>query len=288
MRITTQSLQRHLQAGLRTRNQAIAHAQAQAVSGRRISAMSDDPADGAQVMRLGHIVGDLAQFRRNGDLVTTRLTAEGVVLKTLRDSLDQARSLAMSSTSADPNDPSRISALATARALRDQVLGLANTRIGDEYHFAGTRTNQPAFASDGSYQGDSNVRQVEIRDGVMVPVGHAGEPTFGDALRSIDALIQQLQTGTPADIQATVSSLTTASHEALAAEVESGVWLQDIRQTSQALAEQSARYLERRDAVRDVDPAEAILELQTEQSALERAYAVVSRVMQTSLTDFLR
>ena len=288
MRVTQQSLQRQLQAGIRARQQAMVRAQNQAISGRRVGRMSDDPVSGAQIMRLGQLSGDLEQLRRNGDLVSTRLSAEGVALKTLRDSLDAARDVAMGTASDDPNDPARLSGLAKAQALREQILGLANTRVGSEYIFAGSRTDRPAYASDGTYQGDANVRLAEIQDGVTVPVGHPGEPLFGDALRALDNLIQQLQTGTQDDVQGTVPAITAASHAALTAETESGVWSRDITTANQSLALTSAQYLERRDALRDVDPAEAILALQSEQSALERAYAVVSRVMQASLTDYLR
>ncbi|MCC6651183.1 MAG: flagellar hook-associated protein FlgL [Candidatus Eisenbacteria bacterium] len=287
MRISTQQMQRNLTSGLRGRMAAIARAAAEASTGRRVRTLSDDPVDAAQIMRMESQVRDIDQFRRNGTFATTKLATEDIALTTVRDVLQRAKTLAMSTTSSNPGDPGRLAALASVRQLKEEVIALGNTRVGNEYIFGGDRSTAPPFQADGTFVGDGNTRQLAINDGVNVSLTHSGQPLFTDAIAGLEDLIQQLQTGTPAQVSAAIGDLEDATQQVMQIQSETGARLKDIQDTSAALARQSAALLDRRDSLRDVDPAEAIIKAQTEQAALERAYAVVSRVLQATLTNYL-
>jgi flagellar hook-associated protein 3 FlgL len=287
MRITNLMIQKNLTTGLRGRLEAVARSTTRATTGQRINTVSDDPVDASQVMRMDSQVRDIEQFRRNGTFATTKLSTEDVAISSLRDAIAKARSLALSTTSADPNDPIRQAALSEARALKDQMVALGNTRVGDQYIFGGDYSTAPPFQSNGAYVGNLSPQQVEISSGVRVSVNHAGQPLFTDALTAIDNLITQLGAGTPDQISASATNLGDAADTALGIQAEVGSRLQDIQQAGTQLAAQSSSLLDRRDALRNVDQATAIVELQQEQSALERAYAVVGRLLQSSLTDYL-
>ncbi|MCC6653385.1 MAG: flagellar hook-associated protein FlgL [Candidatus Eisenbacteria bacterium] len=288
MRISTQQMQRNLTSGLRGRMAAIARAAAEASTGRRIRTLSDDPVDAAQIMRMESQARDIDQFRRNGTFATTKLATEDIALTTVRDVLQRAKTLAAATTSADVGDPGRLSTLASVRQLREEVIALGNTRVGNEYIFGGDRSNVAPFQADGTYVGDGNTRQLAINDGVSVSLNHSGQPLFTDSIAGLDNLIQQLQTGTPDQVSAAITDLEDATQQVMRMQSETGARMRDILDTGAALAKQNAALLDRRDALRDVDPAESIIKAQTEQAALERAYAVVSRVLESTLTNYLR
>lgn len=288
MRITNQTLARQLQSGLRGRLEHLARAQQTAITGRRLRTVSDDPIDATLVMRLEAQVRDFDQYRRNGSFATTRLSAEDAAFSSVRDVLSRSRALAMSVQSDDPAEPQRQSALAAARQIRDELVALANTRVGGEYIFAGSAGTAPPFPPGQPYQGDGLVREIEINNGVRIPAGHAGEPVLGDAIRALDRLITELQSGTQASIQATLSPLDDAMTGVLTAQAQTGVWLKETKDVGVQLARQGAALLDRRDALRDADPATAVLDVQLQQTALERAYAVVGRVLEASLVNYLR
>ncbi len=288
MRITNLMIQNTLTSGIRGRLAAVARAASQVASGLRVQTVSDDPVDAASVLRLNSQLADIDQFRRNGTFATAQLSVEDTALSSLKDVLQQAKTLAMAATATDPNDPTRLAALATVRQLRDQVVGLGNTRSGDQYIFGGDRSTTPPFTPAGVYVGDANTSQIAINDGVNVTLTHAGQPLFTDALSSLDDLITQLQTGTPAQIQGTVTNLQNATQETLETQSETGTRLKEIQDASARLATIGARVADRRDGVQAVDPATAVVQLQNEQTALERAYAVVGRVLQTTLNDYLK
>ena len=288
MRITNLMIQMNLQTGLRGRLSAVARASVQATTGQRINTMSDDPVDASQIMRMNSQARDIDQYRRNGTFATTKLSTEDVAISSLRDAIAKAKALAMSTTAADPNDPIRKAALAEVSALKDQIVALGNTRVGNQYIFGGDYSTAPPFQSNGTYVGNLNAQQVQINSGVSVAVNHTGQPLFTDALTGIDNLLTQLTSGTPDQIAASAGALETAGQTALGIQAEVGSRLQDVQTAGTQLAALNSSLLDRRDNLRNVDQATAIVQLQQEQSALERAYAVVGRVLQSTLTDYLK
>jgi flagellar hook-associated protein 3 FlgL len=288
MRITNLMIQMNLSTGLRGRLSAVARASVQATTGRRINTVSDDPVDASQIMRMDSQVRDIDQYRRNGTFATTKLSTEDVAISSLRDAISKAKTLALSTTAADPNDPIRRAALTEAYSLKDQIVALGNTRVGNQYIFGGDNSTTPPFQSNGVYVGNTNAQQVQINSGVSIATNHAGQPLFTDAIAAINELLTQLTSGTPEQINASMTSLETAAQTALGIQAEVGARLQDIQTAATQLVAQGSSLLDRRDALLNVDQATAIVQLQQEQSALERAYAVVGRVLQSNLTNYLK
>ncbi len=288
MRITNQMLQRSLTSGLQGRLQALERAAAEAATGRRVRSVSDDPIDASQVMRLEAQARDIEQYRRNGTFATTRLSAEDLALSSVLASLREAKDLAASTTGNDPNDPQRVAALEAVRHLKTQLVALGNTRVGNEYLFGGAQSTRPPFQADGTYLGDSSTRGVQVGDGVQVTLNHEGGALFGGAMAAVDDLMTALQSGTQDDIRAVTQDLESATQTVMRAQAETGSRLREIQDGGLRLAKTQALLLERRDALANVDPAEAIVRLQQEQAALERAYATIGRVMQATLTEYLR
>lgn len=288
MRITNRMIQQSALRDLAQRTEALARAQRQAATGRRIGDLSDDPVDATGVMRINSSLHDIDQFRRNGAAARTKLSAEEAVFTNVRDLLARAKALALTAATLDVADPARATALAEVRMLRDQVIGLGNTQVGGEYIFGGGQTRVAPFQSNGSYIGDFQVRSVSLSESITVATNDPGDPVLADAIGALQDLELELQTGTQGSIQATIAGLSSAQDNVLATQAGVGSRLRQIEDVSVALAKRAAALLDQRQSLRDVDPAQAIVEVTSAQAALEQAYAVVSRVLSTSLVDFLR
>lgn len=288
MRITNRMIQQSTLRDLGLGAEALARAQRRAASGRRIETLSDDPVDATAIMRIESGLRDVDQFRRNAAAARTRLSAEDAVLTNVRELLGRAKALAIASSSLDPADPARLAALAEVRLIREQVVSLGNTRIGGEYIFAGGQTTAPAFQPNGTYAGDFNVRRAALNESVTVATNDPGAPVLSDSLVALADLELELQSGNSTTIQATLAGLVAAQDNVLVKQAEVGARLRQIEDVSAGLAQRAAGMLDHREAMRDVDPAEAIVQVTAAQSALERAYAVVSRVLSASLVDYLR
>ena len=287
MRITNSMLVQNALRGMRARLGDLSQAQSRATTLRRLNAMSDDPVSGAELSRIDSTLRDVAQYRRNATSARTRLSVEDTVLTSMRKLVSQARTLATSVALADV-DPARQRALQQLGDVQEQLVALGNTKIGGEYLFGGAKTATPPFLSDGTYVGDSTVRSVQLDQGVSIETVHAGDHSIGGALLSLTTLHQSVATETEAQITASVSNLRAYEDQLLSDQAEVGSRLQVIAEADTRLVQTNSSTLDRRDALDAVDPAEALVTVQSAQTALERAYAVVGRVMQTNLLDYLK
>ena len=188
----------------------------------------------------------------------------------------------------DLSDDARQETLAELTQIRDQLIALGNTRIGNEYLFGGARTLAPPFLQDGTYAGDETARRVEIDQGLVMETNHTGDESLAEALRVISDLMNELDSNGLRDgISEAVADLETAQQLSLTAQVEIGIRLGQLEDVQGRLAQRTATLSDQRDALRDADPATAILELMSNQQAMERAYEVVGRVASMSIIDYL-
>jgi flagellar hook-associated protein 3 FlgL len=271
---------------LRRSTEAMTRAQEEAITGRRVRTVSDDPVDAGQIMRLDAGLRDIARYRRNGSWATTRMSVEDTVLTNLRDLLQQARELATGAASLPVGDPVRESALLQVRSLREEIIALGNTRVGSDYLFAGGQSTTPAFLADGTYVGDGTARSTEIDAGMALETADTGDQVFGAALAAMDELATQLETGGEADLQAVATAISDASIGVLGLQTSLGGRLSTVEKIAAALARAEANLAEQRDRLRSADSTEAALKLSTAQTSLEQAYAVVSKVLSVNLLDY--
>jgi flagellar hook-associated protein 3 FlgL len=287
MRVSTRMFQDSALRSVRANLETLSRLQDQVATGLRVRTVSDDPAAATQIMRTDAEVRDFEQFQANGTQAATRLNTEDAVLTSARDLLAQARSLAIGVAGRDPADPQRQAMVAAVEQLRQELVSYGNTRVGSEFIFGGASTTTPPFQADGTYVGDDVVQQVEIDRGVFTPTNHIGDSVFSSALQGLADLEQQLQTGNQASIDAVVSGLQDAGDQMVLAQSETGTRLQQISAAKDSLAQRTANLLDQRDGLRNADPSEVSIKVVAAQSALERAYAAIGKVLSTNLLDYL-
>jgi flagellin-like hook-associated protein FlgL len=107
-------------------------------------------------------------------------------------------------------------------------------------------------------------------------------------MQGLDDLVTQLGSGSSAQVQSAMNALTDAETAMRTAQAETGARMGAMKdlaanQNSSVLQMQDAR-----SALADADPAQAVVELQSAQTALEQAYSVTSKVLSMNLLDFLK
>ena len=138
MRISNLMLQYSSLANMRSRLASLAVAQEEVTSGRRVRTVSDQPTDAVRIMELEGRLRDIDQFRRNSAAANTRLSSEDAVLDSVHQLLARAKSLTLSGATESPSDPMRIQALSEVQRIREQIVSLGNTQVGDEYILGGS------------------------------------------------------------------------------------------------------------------------------------------------------
>lgn len=303
MRITnswlTQNTLRHLQTNL----QAIATAQRQVATGDRLEKASDDPSGSRRLLAVDRALRGVEQYTKNVQFASLRQDAERTTLKTVNDLLGQARQAVIQMGDAQIGTEERATASTIVDRILKQVIQLGNTKVGNEYIFAGENSDAPAFdtaagATEGNYLGGTQARQTEIGDNFTVPVNETGDKLFGDPAPGIPGVISSLKAlrdglagpGAEASsvIQTTrISDLQRASDAALGAETAAGATISHLKIITSQHTDVSNRLLDERQTIAKVSPEEAATRLLSLQTSLQAAYSATNIVLHQTLTNYL-
>ena len=156
------------------------------------------------------------------------------------DLLAQARSLAVQGAN-DALSPTDRAALATSvDGIREQLLGLANTRGAQGYVFGGSRTDTPPFDATGAFVGNDTVLRVPVTDGVGVKKNVSGAKAFTaaggiDVFTQLAALSTALTTNNVAGVRTGIDDMQTGYDQAVAVQVDAGLSMERLRSSADVL-----------------------------------------------------
>ena len=195
-RISQLSMQRSLVGEINKQQAEIARTQQEVASGRRTLT---DPAQVASVRALERFVADSERYAKSSDVLAYRLGLGEGVLGSAVDILQRVRELAVMSNN-DGIEPYSQSVVATeVEALREQLLGIANTRDAlGEYLFAGSRVNEKPFvqfSAGVAYQGDDLAREVRVAESVRVRDSFPGSRIFSSIPQGNGSFVTSVAVG---------------------------------------------------------------------------------------------
>jgi flagellar hook-associated protein 3 FlgL len=189
------------------------------------------------------------------------------------------------------------------QALRDQLLGLGNTRDDSgNYLFSGTRVNTPAFAEDALgkviYQGDQT--QTRIPAGVerTVQFTRAGTDVFSRVVRddgkavgffdALDQMIAGINNNQTDKIQQGIGDISQMHNSLTLSQAQNGSDQLVVQSQLDVLDETLLRYQSTLSEIEDLDYAEAVTRMNKEMMGLEAAMGSFSKISSLSLFDFIR
>ena len=180
MRITNSMMVRSTLRDLNLSYARLARTQEQLSSGRQLVRASDDPAVAADAMRLRALTRRSEQYARSlNDAQGLLGSADGALTSSL-ERLERAKELAVrAASSGGLSDPNARKAMAIEiRAIRDDLIALANTRHGERSVFAGNAAGA-AFTAAGVYDGDDGAVRRDVAANTSVQVNVTGTDAFG-------------------------------------------------------------------------------------------------------------
>jgi flagellar hook-associated protein 3 FlgL len=145
---------------------------------KRVSKPSDDPIGNVELLAIRSQNVDAEQYLRNLNFAQTHLSYTENILEEMTDILVKAKELAIGQASSIYSPEIRLGVSKEIHQMRQQVLGLANKRIGNRYLFAGQKVLTRPFDQDGKYQGDTNKINIEINKDVFIPININGNDLF--------------------------------------------------------------------------------------------------------------
>jgi flagellar hook-associated protein 3 FlgL len=265
--------------------------QAQMSSGSKINSASDDPAATADVLRLQGEQRVLAQYGRNADDGEAWLTTVDTALQTSLASVRKARQLTINGGDGALGATSRIALAQEIEGIRDALLAQANTTYLDRPVFAGTSAGPAFTAGTYAYNGaPAGTVERTVASGTTIRVDSPGADVYGEGDDSIFKVLDDIAATLRADGDPTDQLDAIDGHvNKMLAEVSSVGARQNQVESAQSVI--SANHLTsttRLSAIMDVDLAQIILDLGSQEVAYKGALSAAAKVLQPTLLDFLR
>lgn len=311
MRVATNTLPDMLVNQFNQLNTRQNRLQNQVATGQRVQWADDDPAAMQRALNLQTATRATKQYGNNIDFLNQRATTSLTAVRGVQTVLDRAGEIA---TLADgTKSPQELSAYATeVDQLIRQAVTSANSQDRGDYIFGGTRTGQPPFVlsendakevTGVTYQGNTDVPELEIAQGTTVSVQVPGANTTGtgpqglltdsrtgaDVFAHLISLRQHLAAGDTTAIAATDRAALSKDEDNVLYHLANTGAVQARLETASTAT--SSRVTELRQSLSqetDADLATTMVQLTTTQTAYRAALQSGASLLNTSLMDYLR
>ncbi len=293
MRITSNAIQQETLAAIRTTMSGLADAQRRVATGKRVHAPSDDPVAADGILRSARRSRALDQYARNIDRADSRLRAEESVLDTVTNLLSRAKELAHTALSPTADASTLESAAREVDGLLDAAVQQANTRFGAGYLFGGATSDTAPFETAGAVADGAQpagAHRVDIGTSSWFTTNHDGEEVFLDTgvFDALSELSTALRSGEATSIGPAITGVDTAFSEVqeLLAEVGARTNRLSVARSNVEAFDLNLQTL--RSDLEDAEMEEAVTQLVGRQMAYQSALLAASKIMSTTLTDYLR
>lgn len=295
MRVTDKIIADSVISNLFVKTEQLFRAQQTVSTGKRISRPSDDPAGMGKVLDFRKTIASIDQYHKNIDRGRSQLQLTEATLGLVDNQLIRAKELAAYQATETSSPATRAMVAEEVRAIRDQIVQLANTKLGNSYIFSGHKTATPPFPEEGNpnleYKGDAGQVNIIVGQNIELCINANGGDVFAgevDLFGILNDLEESMLNDDTEGISRQIELLTDGMNQVL--EVRAGIgeklnvldatenyWIQFKVNTQEMIVE-----------TEDVDIAKAIVDLTAIESAYQASLSVSANIIQPSLLDFIR
>ena len=272
----------------------VAKAQSEISTGLRVVSPGDDPQAAGMLVRHRFDEARITSIQSGAQRAIDELNSADSSLEDVKTSLARAQVLATQYGNDTYSASDRASAAAEVDGLYKQVVGALNTRFGDRYLFGGYKDSQPPFNIDGTYNGDSGIRQVEVAAGVYndaavrADVMAKGVGGGVDILKTLQDLSTALRANDGDGIRNSITNVETGLNQVSAARSQVGTSVNIFTSTVNACSLQIIDKKKVISELGDADTMDASSKLSLAQYALNATLTAASKTLTFSLVDLLK
>ena len=294
MRISTAQYYKTNADQLQTRQNKVAEVQAKLGSGKQLLHPSENPSKADLISRLESGKERQAVYGKHVDAAQTRLTSEEAVLTSMTQIMQRITELTVQGGNDTLAPEDRAVIAAEVKALRDELLNLANTQdINGNYIFSGNKVQAPAFVESSSgvvtYNGDHGRLQINVSDVRRLSINTIGPELFSTAdFAALDDLVTKLNADNGSGIRSAISAVETINNKLTVSYGTMASRVAAIESQRTIIEDTELRIDELLLREDDLDYAEAVTELTQESVALQALQASFAKLSQLTLFNFIR
>jgi flagellar hook-associated protein 3 FlgL len=287
MRVTNKNVYDAVKYNLAAIQQELQKANQVVSTGKRISALSDDPVRLTESLHIRSAVSNIEQLGRNISMGRSWLAASESSLSQVQDIISDTKALCIQMANATMPAAERAAAAGIVQNSIDEIVSLANTEVNSRYIFAGWKTDTVPFGQDGAYFGDNHAFAIKMGNDTTIEIGSDGEALFQALFTTLSDLKDALQGNDVGGIMAAKSNLD-IDFDRITTKI-SDIGSKMLRMEAKEKIYQDATIInaERLSEIEDADMAAAIIDLESREFVYRAALSSSARVMQLSLVDFL-
>ncbi len=262
-------------------------------TGQQFQSLSEAPVAGRTVLTIDSDLRASEQFGRNAEAARSRLAVADAALNNVTNAMTRAREIALQQGSDVATPESRLAAIEEVQELRASLVQLANTRLNEAYVFGGAYTDLQPLDATGALDPTFPARGA-ARYEIAASTYALGAPDAGEIFidTEVMAALDDLEAALVADDQAAIQAegdrvrTVIASVQELVAAVGARQIRVDTAESTRSVVDQTR--IEQRAVLADASLEEAITELAALQASYQGSLLATSRLLQTSLVNYLR
>lgn len=295
-RITQQSHLSAMRTDLTQVSSRLADIQRQVASGKTMERASDAPSAALESLRYRRSLRTYGQYERNLSDAKNWLGAADTGMAAVDDRLSRVQDLTIQADNASLSSEARAAISVELRAVADELVGLMNSNHLGRPLFGGTVGGTQAYDNTGTYLGDTGVVERSISSGSTFQVNVTGPDVFGvddpaDPMNgNIVEMVRRIADDVDAgiEVRGALGAIETSQTRLHSAQATLGARLASIEKLENRNFDTMTDLRSSLSETEDVDLAEAILELTTQEAAYSAALNISGRLLSQSLLDFIR
>lgn len=258
-------------------------------SGKRINNPSDDPIGISKVLDCRTDLSSIEQYERNIAQGTTWLNQTELVLTEVYNLMLEAQGVAISQANATANLETRAASAEVIGNIYDQIIQLANTKLGNRYIFSGYRTSTAAFSSDGIYTGDTGEINVSTGENAKVTINLTGDDVFltTDIFGVLDDLKTALENNDASGINDQLDGINNSIDHVTQKTAYVGSRINQMETSENIYANLKLNIQSLLSTTEDIDMIQAVSNLASQQNVYEASLLSAKEIMNMSLVNFM-
>jgi flagellar hook-associated protein 3 FlgL len=284
MRVTEQMRYDGVARNLSQLSSRQAKAAQEAQTGLRVNLPSDDPIAAAQLARLSASQSQVAARRSTISSVRGDAELAETSLQQASDLMANAKELAMQGgNGALGADERKVLAL-QIKDIREQLIGVANSRGSSGYLFSGSAIETKPFEASGAFNGNDDAHVVDIGNSTPSAVNASGAKAFTaaggrDVFGDLDALYNALNSNDEAGILASLDGIDGSRRQITNAQAVIGMTINKLDASDSVQSALELQNEKSKSELGAADPAKAYSTLMQLNNALQQSVSVSKSIL---------
>ena len=272
---------------------------------------SDNPIGNIRVLEIDSKMSDNVQYVKNADYALFNLSFTEKALEELGEVLNRVKELAISMASSTYNEVNRQHVNNEVRQLREQILSIANRRVGHRFIFGGFKTLEPPFDVNGTYLGDEGDISLEVRKDFFVKTNFHGKEVFfneekldfpqngptgrhmasvgedGGIFAYVDTFVLALDSNNTGMIQNLLAKFDQAAEKIVGLRTRLGALENAIVNSKNDIEKENVHFEEHKSKISDADVFKLFSDISRQKNVLQATHKSSGNLINRTLLDFL-